>query len=150
MLLCFGFCLLAFFGSRESVGDLGLAIVQGEPIDDAGKERVGDGAMLCEALYGDAFSLEEREVHIRERVACVVTDCKSLYDAVRQTTPSLSEKGTIIDLSAVRDSLMKDHLMWVPTWAMYADGLTKRDETLRRNLTKFMGHTWVSLRGAQG
>ena len=79
-----------------------------------------------------------------------VTDCKSLYDAVRQTTPSLSEKRTIIDLSAVRDSLMKDHLMWVPTWAMYADGLTKRDETLRRNLTKFMGHTWVSLRGAQG
>ncbi len=79
-----------------------------------------------------------------------VTDCKSLFDAVRQTTPSLSEKRTIIDLTSVRDSLFKDHLLWVPTQTMWADGLTKWDLKLMESLTRFMQHTWLSLRGSEG
>ena len=78
-----------------------------------------------------------------------VTDCKSLYDAVRQATPSLSEKRTIIDLTATREALAKDHLLWVPTSAMLADGLTKLDFGLMKTLTRLMSHTWLNLKGAE-
>ena len=78
-----------------------------------------------------------------------VTDCKSLFDAVKQMTPSLSEKRTVLDLTSVRESLAKDHLIWVPTWAMVADGLTKTDWELMTFLTKFMSHTWIDLKGRE-
>ena len=78
-----------------------------------------------------------------------MTDAKSLYDAIRQMTPSLSEKRTIIDLTAVRDVIPKDKLIWVPTWAMVADGLTKTDWSLMEFMTKFMLKTWVDLKGRE-
>ena len=66
-----------------------------------------------------------------------VTDCKSLYDAVRQATPTLTDKRTIIDLTATRESLAKDHLLWVPTYAMLADALTKpvTNESMHKHLS---------------
>ena len=79
-----------------------------------------------------------------------VTDCKCLYDAVRQATPSLSEKRTIIDLTATRDSLAKDHLLWIPTHTMLADGLTKVTPDLMATLTRFMSHCWIDLKGSEG
>ena len=72
-----------------------------------------------------------------------VTDAKSLYDAIRQMTPRLSEKRTIIDLTAVRDVIPKDKLIRVPTSAMDADGHTKTDWTLMEFMTKFMLKTFV-------
>ena len=103
------------------------------------------GAFLSELITG--VKAKEQPCVFQH---CSVTDCKSLYDAVRQATPSLSEKRTIIDLTATRESLAKDHLLWVPTYAMLADALTKVDFNLMRTMTKIMSHTWVSLRGAEG
>ena len=78
-----------------------------------------------------------------------VTDCKCLYDAVRQATPSLTEKRTIIDLTDTRDALAKNHLLWIPTHEMIADGLTKVTKDLMQTLTRFMANTWVSLRASE-
>ena len=78
-----------------------------------------------------------------------IASSKSLYDAIKQMTPSLTEKRTVIDLTAVREVLGKDRLFWVPTWAMVADGLTKTDWALMQFLTHFMSHTWVDLRGRE-
>eukprot|EP00971_Amphidinium_carterae_P325704 6456102-Amphidinium_carterae.1 len=38
----------------------------------------------------------------------VLTDCRSLYDAVVQTTPSLEEKRCIIDIASIREALQEN------------------------------------------
>jgi hypothetical protein len=78
-----------------------------------------------------------------------VTDCKSLYDAVRQATPSLEEKRCIIDIVGIRDALQKNHLLWVPTAQMLADGLTKFSWDLVRRMSALMESTEVTLKDAE-
>ena len=62
--------------------------------------------------------------------AIAVTDCKSLFDAVHQQNPSLTEKRTIIDLVGIKEALQNGRLKWVPTSEQLADGLTKLDADL--------------------
>ena len=66
-----------------------------------------------------------------------VTDCKSLFDAVHQQTPSLSEKRTLLDVQTIKEELSKENLKWVPTTVMWADGLTKFDLQLMETLRAF-------------
>ena len=75
-----------------------------------------------------------------------VTDCKSLYDAVTKETGNLEEKRTLIDIASIRESMRSDHVHWVPTTEMKADGLTKDAPALRIALTAFMMNPIVSLR----
>ncbi|CAK0791361.1 unnamed protein product, partial [Prorocentrum cordatum] len=74
-----------------------------------------------------------------------VTDCKSLYDALHQLTPSLSEKRTVIDVISIRDEVKVKNVRWIPTTHMIADGMTKEDPKLRENLTKFLADPVLSL-----
>jgi hypothetical protein len=66
-----------------------------------------------------------------------VTDCRSLVDAVGQSTPSLEERRTIIDVASIRQELRKGHFKWVPSEYMVADGLTKLDKLEFRSI-----HAW--------
>ena len=88
-----------------------------------------------------------------------VTDCKSLYDAVHQMTPSLLEKRTAIDIYSIRENTLVKNFRWCPTDRMLADALTKADEALKETLMRFMMYpvlslvdtTWSSeLRGGEG
>ncbi|CAK0896986.1 unnamed protein product, partial [Prorocentrum cordatum] len=74
-----------------------------------------------------------------------VTDCKSLYDALHQLTPSLSEKRTVIDVISIRDEVKVKNVRWIPTTHMIADGMTKEDPKLRENLTEFLADPVLSL-----
>ncbi|CAK0901104.1 unnamed protein product [Prorocentrum cordatum] len=73
------------------------------------------------------------------------TDCKSLYDALHQLTPSLSEKRTVIDVISIRDEVKVKNVRWIPTTHMIADGMTKEDPKLRENLTMFLADPVLSL-----
>ena len=53
-------------------------------------------SLLCEALHAD-FNLEERELTIPQRVACMVTDCKSLYELLLSPTGTSSDREANFD-----------------------------------------------------
>ena len=74
-----------------------------------------------------------------------VTDCKSLFDAVHQSTPSLTEKRTILDVVSIQELIPPSRFKWVPTGSKVADGLTKFDWKLLAALTAFMRNPSVCL-----
>ncbi len=78
----------------------------------------------------------------------ICTDCKSSYDAIKQVTPSLSEKRTTIDLMSIKESVSQGggRVMWPPTLHMKADGLTKMCKALRTSLLARQMNPIVTLR----
>ena len=87
---------------------------------------------LTELIYpdGNKFSRLLRQVQ--------VTDCKSLYDAVISSNPSLSEKRTIIAVRSIQDFIQPQDVRWTPTDVMWAGALTKESAEL---LARF--HEWL-------
>eukprot|EP00971_Amphidinium_carterae_P240871 4781833-Amphidinium_carterae.1 len=76
-----------------------------------------------------------------------LTDCKSLYDAVLQSSPCLEEKRTILTTAAIREAVEENHavhthvpprLFWVPTEQQMADALTKMSRPLRRTFLSWI------------
>ena len=79
-----------------------------------------------------------------------IIDCKSLYDSVKQSNPSLEEKRTIIDVPSIRETLgSQGAMLWMPTHHMWADALTKVSKDLRARMTQFMDRTRVALRNPE-
>ena len=71
-----------------------------------------------------------------------VTDCRSLYDALQRLSASLQEKRVLLDLVSIREACggnlgSSSSVRWVPGQHQLADGLTKRDKTLRDSLARF-------------
>ena len=71
-----------------------------------------------------------------------ITDCKSLYDAVRKQTTSTTERRVQVDLASIRETVggggeQDDPMRWVPTQFQLADGFTKRCAKLRQVLAQF-------------
>lgn len=66
------------------------------------------------------------------------TDCKSLYDAVISSNPSMSEKRTIIAVRSIQDYIGPQDIRWTPTDVMWADALRKESADL---LARF--HEWL-------
>ena len=62
-----------------------------------------------------------------------VTDCKSLYDAIKKCSPQLQERKTMVDRVSIKRS-SGDSVRRVPTWQMWADALTKRDAKLNSTI----------------
>jgi hypothetical protein len=89
--------------------------------------------MLSEVLTGQRTDLDNNTIPIYS-----VTDCKSLYDAVRQATPSLEEKRTAIDLVSIRASIPRENFRWVPTTMQQADAMTKYDGKLMASFAAFL------------
>ena len=63
--------------------------------------------------------------------------------------PNLSEKMTLIDILSIKQSVTPQAVRWVPTWAMLADGLTKRDKKLRLKLSQWLQNPTVALTDSQ-
>ena len=78
----------------------------------------------------------------------ICTDSKSLYDAIKQVTPSLSEKRTTIYIMSIKESVSQGggRVMWLPTLHMKADGLTKMCRSLRASLLAWQMNPIVTLR----
>ena len=129
-------------------------------------------ALSAEVRHGSNI-LKELEDDMLEEIQpmIMVTDCKSLYDAVHKQAQHVSDKGSIISLVLIRqiceirtdDQIpsRKAQLVWVPTHCQLADCLTKggrgralreanwhvklRGESLKnRQSQKKIGSVWVS------
>eukprot|EP00971_Amphidinium_carterae_P098954 1956770-Amphidinium_carterae.1 len=88
---------------------------------------------------------------LRDHKCCIpfvpLTDCKSLYDAVLQSSPCLEEKRTILATVAVREAVEENHknyphvparMYWVPAEQQMADALTKMSRPLRRSFLSWV------------
>eukprot|EP00971_Amphidinium_carterae_P241758 4800210-Amphidinium_carterae.1 len=115
-------------------------------------EAMASEASIDHAQYAaDFMSMALTGSSLREHKCCIpfvaLTDCKSLFDAVLQSSPCLEEKRTILTTAAIREAVETNHsshpqvpprLFWVPTEQQMADALTKMSKPLRRSFL-----TWV-------
>eukprot|EP00971_Amphidinium_carterae_P173221 3434410-Amphidinium_carterae.3 len=81
-----------------------------------------------ECTRGD-FSLSEWERSVASRPATLLTDCKSVYDALNQLwcSSAKTDKRLSIDLAIKRESLSRDssRMRWIETHQQLADSITK-------------------------
>ena len=96
--------------------------------------------MFDEAIYRRPATLRQSTVPV-----IAITDCRSLFDAVQQMTPSLEEKRTILDITSIREHIAANNFRWVPSAGQHADGLTKLDRSLMQRLTALMQSPYVRL-----
>ena len=66
------------------------------------------------------------------------TDSKSLYDSIIQENPSVNDKRTMVSIRAIQESVTSNEIRWTPTKFQFADGLTKADDRLRWNFTRWL------------
>jgi len=92
----------------------------------------------------------DKQAHSNLPPMMAYTDCRSLYDALQQLTPSLTEKRTIIDICAIREAVGRDLVRWCPGDSNHADGLTKYALPLLRKFTSWLKDPWVTLRNPDG
>ena len=79
------------------------------------------------------------ERYVSTRPSVILTDCKSVYDALSQawTSSSKSDKRTSIDLALIRETLRRDssQVRWIDTKNQLVDSMTKKSasaDLLRR------------------
>ena len=83
-------------------------------------------ALLSEVFDKD-FKLRDWELTAARRNVTLVTDAKSLYDAVAlDTNPKISDRRLSLEVAIIRN--LRDHNMsyaWIPSTQMIADNFTK-------------------------
>lgn len=99
--------------------------------------------MISEILY-------QQPAH---RIGCKlcylhVTDAKSLYDM--SPNPSLSDKRSLVNVRAVQEKVSPQQMRWVPTFLMFADGLTKISVSFRQSMHDWLRAPSVKLKDEQG
>ena len=73
------------------------------------------------------------------------TDSKSLYDAVVQPNPSLTDRRSLVNVRATQETLTPLNMHWVPTWLQFSDGLTKASSVLRATFRKWLTAPFAAL-----
>ncbi|CAK9031626.1 unnamed protein product, partial [Durusdinium trenchii] len=73
------------------------------------------------------------------------TDSKSLYDAVVQPNPSLTDRRSLVNVRAMQETLTPLNMHWVPTWLQFSDGLTKASTVLRATFRKWLTAPFAAL-----
>ena len=116
-------------------------------------------ALSTEILHGSDTITKVDDAYLEEiQPMIMVTDCKSLYDAVHKQAQHISDKGSVISLVLIRqicetrtdDQIpsRKAQILWVPTHCQIADSLTKggRGKALREAnwLVKLRGESLKS------
>ncbi|CAE7919464.1 GIP [Symbiodinium necroappetens] len=75
-----------------------------------------------------------------------VTDAKSLYDCVISDNPNLTDKRSLVNVRAIQEVVPGSNFHWVPTFLMWADGLTKASKELQQSLHEWLQCPKVTLR----
>ena len=70
---------------------------------------------------------------------------RSLYDCLQAHQPKCEEKRTLIDLLSIKETVGANHVLWVPSPLMLADGLTKVDDSPMQQLLQTWQDTQVKL-----
>ena len=117
--------------------------------DQAADSGVYMARFISEVIFGAV----DNTARATRRQPCrvplyICTDSKSLYDSIKQVTPSLGEKRTTIDIFAIKESVADTNgkVMWLPTEYMKADALTKISKALRDEMLIWMMDPYVVLR----
>ena len=88
---------------------------------------------IFEELVDPTFDLRNWETAVSHRPSILLTDCKSVYDSLRQpwTSASKCDKRTSIDLAIIRDTLSRDlsKIRWIDTRMQLVDSFTKTSAT---------------------
>ena len=66
------------------------------------------------------------------------TDAKSLFDSVVSPNTMTNDKRTMVSIRAIQETVSSETIRWVPTRFQFSDGLTKIDEKLRLNFSKWL------------
>eukprot|EP00971_Amphidinium_carterae_P145961 2893124-Amphidinium_carterae.2 len=84
---------------------------------------------LFEECVKESFLLSQWEQMIAPRPATLLTDCKSVYDALNQLwcSNAKTDKRLSIDLAIIRECLARDSskVRWIETHQQLADSMTK-------------------------
>ena len=84
-------------------------------------------ARFVEGVVSGRAAKKDRSKSTNKLPIFICTEATSLYDSLKQQTPSLSEKRATIDIMSIKEAVSETNrnIMWVPTEEMKADGLTK-------------------------
>ena len=74
-----------------------------------------------------------------------VTDAKSLYDCIVSPNPTTTDKRSLVNIRAIQETISPSQAHWVPTYLMFADGLTKISAVLRKTLNEWLQSPYVKL-----
>ena len=111
--------------------------------DDSIDRGVMTNQMFSEIIFGrDANPLSNLKL-LRHLHA---TDCKSLYDATIAANFNTQEKRVGLTIRAIQETISPADMRWVPTTAMWADGLTKVNDALRSTFLDWLRRPTVQLR----
>ena len=118
-------------------------------VEAASLDKSEDYANFVGCMLGEMFNGSYIASHSAKSPFAIwpVTDARSLYDAIHRLATSFAEKRVEMDVAALRQTCR--NLRWVPTEAMLADALTKRNRQLRDQLRAWMEDPLVSLVEAQ-
>eukprot|EP00435_Cladocopium_sp_Y103_P056706 s1320_g19.t1 len=111
--------------------------------DDAIDRGVFANQMFSQIIFGaEANPL----TNLKTLRHCHATDCKSLYDAAIAANFNTEEKRAGLAIRAAQETIPPSDMRWVPTTAMWADGLTKADDGLRSVFLDWLRNPTVQLR----
>ena len=90
-----------------------------------------DELFLLKSLFNDTFGRMKNK-NICDSPPTLYTDCRSLYDHVKNRKLPVSEKRLMVELSALSESVENGEVVlhWVPTDVQLADALTKHTASI--------------------
>ena len=90
-----------------------------------------DELFLLKSLFNDTFGRMKNK-NICDSPPTLNTDCRSLYDHVKNRKLPVSEKRLMVELSALSESVENGEVVlhWVPTDVQLADALTKHTASI--------------------
>ncbi|CAE7029534.1 RE2 [Symbiodinium sp. CCMP2592] len=107
-----------------------------------------DRGVLANQMFSEIiFGCEANPVtNLKTLRHCHATDCKSLYDAAIAANFNTEENRVGLAIRAVQETIAPQDMRWVPTTAMWADGLTKVSDSLRETFRNWLRQPTVQLR----
>ena len=101
---------------------------------------------LCEIRDQVSAISAVRKRQLPKMNTYILTDCKSLWDAVQKVAPQLHERRTLLDVISLKESISPGGLLWIPTHEQWSDSLTKICRVLSTRLLHWMGDPAIALR----
>lgn len=112
---------------------------------DTATDRI---AYIVYALSELVFGIPAHKVGPRLK-SLLVTDCKSLYDCVSSSNPSIEDKRSLVNVRSIQEFITAKTVHWVPTQYQMADCLTKISKDLRSKMLEWLSGSAIRLRSDQ-
>ena len=136
-------CLCWVDRARRSRGLSAAVWLQRHAVCRTCQERLDWIRTMWEQMTRDEFVLENYEQFLTTRPSILVSDCRSLYDAIHKegAAPVSTDKRLIIELTIVKTKTVSDEtdLSWIDTRYQIADYLTRHASRKSETVRKYSG-----------